>query len=90
MSWSYVDAGCILHIVDDEETAKQNAKRSKKYIETNIKSMNNMPLVNIDGEYKKIMVYNIGEAYIDGDAYNGKRVPLENFPEIYNLYKQLM
>ena len=88
--WAYLDAGSILHIVENSEDARKYALRNGKYISTDIKFSRGLPLVSMDGKDKELIVYNIGEAYIDGNAYNGKRVVLDIFTDVYKLYRELM
>ena len=84
MNYGYLDKYNILHITKYEETAKEYAKKGF-YTTTDLKGSQGYPHECGDD----IVVYSLNEAYIEGNATNGKRVNLKDYKATYNLYQSL-
>ena len=85
MNYAYLDKGNILHVVEKEETAKESAKNGF-YMATDLKSLHGYPYEGGDD----IVVYSLNEAYIEGNATDGKRIDLKDYKATYNLYQSLL
>ena len=82
MSYAYLDKYGILHVVDNEETAKTYAKNGK-YVKTDIPNKGGYPC-----KLEEVVVYSQSEAYVDGNRGDGKKIKLPK--DIEALYKQLI
>lgn len=84
-NYAYLDKGNILHVVTEEETAKNYAVGGK-YQVTSLKSDMGYPVEN--GE--RLVVYGLEEAYSKGNAGDGIKIDLRKYPGILDLYKSLL
>lgn len=90
MNYAYLSSGGILHVTNNKENANNTAKYNR-VIETEIESLRGYPAVTYEDTKYPLMVYSIGEAYliINSNIYSRKRVKLEDYPEVYNIYINL-
>jgi hypothetical protein len=87
MAFAYKDEYGILHVVGDQKTAKQFA--SSAVVETDIRNEGGYPRVSVGDHASALVVYGNGDAYVDGNERNGRKVSLSNFPEVEKVYEQL-
>lgn len=83
-NYAYLDKFDVLHVTTDEKTAKLFSK-NERYQETELASDHGYPVEK--GE--RLVVYRLDEAYIQGNAGDGIRVSLNNYPKTLALYKGL-
>lgn len=91
MNYAYLSSGGILHISSAYEIAKQYGK-NEQLVATDLEILRGYPAVEYEGEKYPLMVYSIGEAYLilNNNIYSRKRVKLEDYPEVYNVYMILI
>ena len=80
--YAYIDRGGILHVSASKKTA-QDYSANRKVVETAYPADHGWPLW--DG--KEVVMYADDEAYINGNAGDGKRLNLEKAPELVALYQ---
>ena len=89
MDYAYLDKYGILHIAG-LEAAMEHAKDGV-YTATDVPNQGGYPIVELPGgRTSTIVVYSYHEAYVDGNKTEGKRVKLEDYPEVKALYVILL
>lgn len=83
--YAYLDRGFILHVVDTEDTAREYSVNGK-VVATKIEAEGGYPIV--DG--KSVIVYSLEEAYINGNLNTGRKINLNDYPTIKQLYASIM
>ena len=91
MNYVYLSSGGILHVTSTYEIAKQYGK-NEQLIATDLEMLRGYPAVEYEGEKYPLMVYSVGESYLilNNNIYSRKRVKLEDYPEVYNIYMNLI
>ena len=91
MNYAYLSSGGILHISSKYEIAKQYS-RNNKLVSTDLEILRGLPAIIYKEIQYPLMVYSMGEAYliINNNIYSRKRVKLEDYPEVYNVYMNLI
>ena len=91
MNYAYLSSGGILHVTSTNTIAKQYG-RNNLFVETDLEILRGYPAVEYEGEKYPLMVYSVGESYLilNNNIYSRKRVKLEDYPEVYNIYMNLI
>lgn len=81
-NYAYIDKIDLLHIIENEEHAKQFAKNGK-VVATDFPCKDSYPVIR---EWRKVWCYGIGKAYWDNSQTYGEVIPLVSYPELLELY----
>lgn len=90
--YAYITEAGILHVVTSKEGAKKESKNGK-YVETSVECENGYPIIVYNNKRETVAVFSLDHAVIDNGSkktIDGKKINLELYPEIYNLYKSCM
>ncbi len=94
INYAYITPAGILKITDEDKEAAKKYSKNGKYVETTIECEGGYPVITYDNKRQTVAVYGLDKAVI-GNGRNvktedGDKIKLELYPELYNLYKELM
>ena len=84
MGFAYVDKAGILHVVAQRETAEEYA--AKAVVETDLGYHGGFPLCG----GQEVVMYSLKEAYANGNMRNGRKLKVEDIPQLVELYRSCM
>ena len=94
INYAYITPAGILKILDKDKEAAKKYSKNGKVVETTIECEGGYPVITYDNKRQTVVVYGLDKAVI-GNGKNvkkedGDKIKLELYPELYNLYKELM
>ena len=94
INYAYITPAGILKITDEDKESAKKYSKNGKYVETTIECSGGYPVITYDNKRQTVVVYGLDKAVI-GNGKNvktedGDKIKLELYPELYNLYKELM
>ena len=75
------------------EQQLRSIQKNGKYIETTVECEGGYPVITYDNKRQTVVVYSLDNAVISTGSEkteDGKKINIELYPEIYNLYKKCM
>lgn len=94
INYAYITPAGILKITDEDKEAAKKYSKNGKVVETTIECEGGYPVITYDNKRQTVVVYDLDNA-VAGNGKNvktedGDKIKLELYPELYNLYKELM
>ena len=94
INYAYITPAGILKITDEDKEAAKKYSKNGKYVETTIECEGGYPVITYDNKRQTVVVYDLDNAVV-GNGKNvktedGDKIDLELYPELYNIYKELM
>ena len=94
INYAYITPAGILKTLDKDKEAAKKYSKNGKVVETTIECEGGYPVITYDNKRQTVVVYGLDKAVI-GNGKNvktedGDKIKLELYPELYNLYKELM
>ena len=94
INYAYITEVGILKVTDEDVEAAKKYSKNGKVVETTIECEGGYPVITYNNKRQTVVVYGLDKAVI-GNGKNvktedGDKIKLELYPELYNLYKELM
>lgn len=94
INYAYLTKAKILKITDEDIEAAKKYSFNGKYAETTVECEGGYPVITYNNERVTVAVYGLDYAVVNNGknvkTKDGTKIDLELYPEIYNLYKELM
>ena len=94
INYAYITPAGILKITDEDKDAAKKYSKNGKVVETTIECEGGYPVITYDNKRQTVAVYGLDKAVIGNEknvkTEDGDKIKLELYPELYNLYKELM
>ena len=93
INYAYITKSGVLKITDEDKAAAEKYSKNGKYIETTVECESGYPVITYDNKRQTVVVYGLDNAVVSNGSEktkDGKKINIELYPEIYNLYKKCM
>ncbi len=94
INYAYITPAGILKITDEDKEAAKKYSKNGKYVETTIECEGGYPVITYDNKRQTVVVYDLDNAVV-GNGKNiktedGDKIDIKLYPELYNIYKELL